>query len=375
MLAASVFEGFFEFIAAILAWFYGLVPSYGFAIIALTLTVMVVITPLTLKGTKSMLQMQRLQPELKRLQQEHKGDREALNAAMMAFYKENQINPVSGCVPMFAQAPVFFVLWRVLYGIGERLGGPASGAGHAVGQALVGAPLTRWRLTDQPFKPQHLDRHSEFYRALTHTSKMNFLGMDLSISPSTAFKVGIVASIPFLILMVLLLVSQVIQNRQIQGRNTNKQASTQQQAMMKVLPFLLPVFSFFYPAGVALYYFFQGLCRIGVQAYITRKFYGENGQLAVAGAGAAAGRTGSSAIAATSRPKTAGGNGTGRPPAKTGKSTAPAAKAAAKAPAPRKPGTSARSQAAHKKTAGQPGSGRRSGAPRGGSNQGPRGKR
>jgi YidC/Oxa1 family membrane protein insertase len=372
MLAASVFEGFFEFIASILAWFYGLVPSYGFAIIALTLTVMVVITPLTLKGTKSMLQMQRMQPELKRLQQEHKGDREALNAAMMAFYKENQINPVSGCVPMFAQAPVFFVLWRVLYGIGERLGGPASGAGHAVGQQLAGATFTRWRLTDQPFKPQHLDHHSEFYRALTHTSKMNFLGMDLSISPSTAFKVGIVASIPFLILMVLLLVSQVIQNRQIQGRNASKQPSTQQQAMMKVLPFLLPVFSFFYPAGVALYYFFQGLCRIGVQAYITRKFYDENGQLA--GAGATVAASGAGAIAASSRPKASSGNGTGggKPAAKAGSS---AGKAATKAPPTRKPGTSARSQAAHKKTAGQPGSGRRSGAPRGGSNQGPRGKR
>jgi YidC/Oxa1 family membrane protein insertase len=361
--AASVFEGFFQFIAGILSWFYGLVPSYGFAIIALTLTVMVVITPLTLKSTKSMLQMQRLQPELKRLQEKHKGDRERLNAEMMAFYKENEINPVSGCVPVLAQAPVFLVLYRVLHGITERQGGGGSGVGHAVGQQLVGTSFTPWKLTDQPFKPQHLSRGSELYHSLTHSTKMNFLGMDLSLSPSYALKLGIATLLPFVVLMAALLVSQVIQNRQIQGRNKNQQVSGQQQALMKVLPFLLPVFSFFYPAGLALYYFVQGLCRIGTQAYITKKFYGENAAaLATAGGPATSATAVPDAVTTTARPK-ATSNGTG------------VKKPAAKAPPQRKPGTSAKSQAARKKTAGQPGSGRKSGAPRGGPSEKPGRKR
>ena len=352
-----MFEGFFKFFAGLLSWFYSLVPSYGFAIIALTILVMVVITPLTLKSTKSMLQMQRLQPELKKIQEKHKGDREALNAEMMAFYKENEINPVSGCVPVLAQAPVFIVLYRVLHGITDRFGGGGSGAGHAVGQRLTGTSPTAWVLTDQPFKPQHLSQSSDLYQALTHTTKMNFLGMDLSLSPLQAVKIGFVTAIPFLILMAAMLVSQIIQNRQIQGRNTNNQASSQQQVLMKILPFLLPVFSFQFPAGLGIYYFTQGLCRIGTQAYITRKFYGANAPTPVA-----ASAIETTATSTSTKTSTNGTGGTKKP-------------ATSATPATRKPGTSAKSQAAHKKTAGQPGSGRKSGAPRGGSSEGPTRKR
>ena len=98
----------------VLAWFYALTHNYAIAIALLTLCVMVLLTPLTLKGTKCMLQMQQLQPEMKRLQAEHKGDRQKLNEEMMALYKENNINPLSGCLPLLLQAPVFFILYRVL---------------------------------------------------------------------------------------------------------------------------------------------------------------------------------------------------------------------------------------------------------------------
>jgi YidC/Oxa1 family membrane protein insertase len=348
-----MFEGFFQFFAGLLAWWYALVPNYGFAIIALTITVMVVITPLTLKSTKSMIQMQRLQPELKKLQEKHKGDREALNAEMMAFYKENQINPVSGCVPVLAQAPVFIVLYRVLHGITTRLGGGGSGSGHAVGQQLTGVRFTPWILTDQPFRPQHLSHSTELYQSLSHSTTMNFLGMDLALSPLQALRMGFIVAIPFLILMAAMLVSQIVQNRQIQGRNTNNQASSQQQMLMKVLPFLLPVFSFQFPAGLGLYYFTQGICRIGTQAYITRKFYGEGAHKPVT----------ASTIETTATPKSTSKTSTNG----SGATKKPAEKVP---PSTRKPGTSAKSQAAHKKTAGQPGTGRKSGAPRGGP-QGP----
>ena len=65
----------FDLIASLLAWFYSLVPSVGLAIIMLTLVVMVVLTPVTLKGTRSMIKMQHLGPELKKIQARHKGNR------------------------------------------------------------------------------------------------------------------------------------------------------------------------------------------------------------------------------------------------------------------------------------------------------------
>ena len=104
----------FDAIATVLAWFYSLIPNYAVAIALLTLTVMVLLTPLTLKGTKSMLQMQRLQPEMKKIQQQYKGDRQKLNEELMKFYQENKINPLGGCLPLLIQMPVFIVLYRVL---------------------------------------------------------------------------------------------------------------------------------------------------------------------------------------------------------------------------------------------------------------------
>jgi len=337
-----MFDGFFEAVASLMSWFYGLVPSYGLSIIFLTITVMVIITPLTLKSTKSMLQMQRLQPELKRLQAKYKGDREKLNAEMMAFYKEHQINPVGGCVPMLAQGPVFLVLYRVLRGITERQGGPGSGAGSGVGQYIRAASVkfSPWKLTDQPFKPQHLGKDTDLYRSLTHATKMNFLGMDLSISPSQALKLGFLAAMPFVLLMVAMLVSQIIQNRQIQGRNPGQQTNPQQQLMMKVLPFTLPIFSFGFPAGLGVYYFVQGLMRIGTQSYITRKFYGENRQAPLE----AGDRERAPEVKAKGE-RSKDGDRPGATPK-------------------RQPGTTAKSQAAQRKSSGTPsGSRRRSGDP------------
>src|SRR5437899_10034862 len=97
-----------------LNFFYSLIPSYGWAIVLLTLAVMLALTPFTVKSTRSMLAMQRLQPEIKRLQQQHKNDRQALNEAMMAFYKEHNVNPVGGCLPLLLQMPVFFGLYEAI---------------------------------------------------------------------------------------------------------------------------------------------------------------------------------------------------------------------------------------------------------------------
>ena len=109
-----MFDGVFELFAQTLSFFYDLVPNYAIAIVLLTLLVMVITTPFTLKGTRSMIQMQRLQPEMRRLQLKYKDDRQKLNEELMAFYKENNLNPLGGCLPLLLQAPVFIVLFNVI---------------------------------------------------------------------------------------------------------------------------------------------------------------------------------------------------------------------------------------------------------------------
>src|SRR5438445_13782629 len=101
-------------IAAVLAFFYSLIPNFAVAIVLLTVLMMIVLTPLTIKQTRSMLVMQKLQPELKKLQEKHKNDRQALNEAVMALYKEHNANPLGGCLPMLLPFPVFIALFQVL---------------------------------------------------------------------------------------------------------------------------------------------------------------------------------------------------------------------------------------------------------------------
>jgi len=367
----STFDPFFEFMASVLSFFYSLVPSYGLSIILLTVVVMVIITPLTYKSTKSMLQMQRLQPELKRIQAQFKGDRERLNQELMAFYKEHNLNPLGGCLPLLIQGPVFLVLYRVLHGLTTRLGGPASGAGHVTGQIYKGVSLTPWRITDQPFNPTYVNKTSELYHSLSNQSRVNFLGIDLSLTPIQAFRIGILVSIPFVLLIVAMTGAQVIQNRQIQGRNKNQTTNPQQQAIMKLLPFMLPVISLNFPAGLGLYYLIQSLARIGTQAYITKSLYSDEHA-----ASTTAERDTASADSADEGSSPVKTKGQSKPSTQSGDSKdskSPERKSAPK-PTP-KPGTSAKSQAAQRKAGGgassgrSGGTGRKSGAPR---NRGPK---
>ena len=79
--------GVFEWPAAVLAWLYQLTGNYAVAIGLIAFIVMALVTPLILKSTKGMLEMQRLAPEMRRLQAEHKGDRQKLNEEMMKLYQ------------------------------------------------------------------------------------------------------------------------------------------------------------------------------------------------------------------------------------------------------------------------------------------------
>ena len=103
--------------AWLIAFFYRIIPNYAFAIAMLTIVVMAVTAPLTVKSTKSMAAMQRLGPELKKIQQKYKGDRERLNEEMMKLYKEHGVNPAGGCLPMVLQFPVFIILYGVIRGL------------------------------------------------------------------------------------------------------------------------------------------------------------------------------------------------------------------------------------------------------------------
>jgi len=88
--------------------------QWGMSIIALTVVVRALLLPLTIKQFRSMQDLQRLAPEMKKLQERYKDDRQRLNQEMMKLYQEHKVNPFGSCLPLVAQMPVFFSLFYLL---------------------------------------------------------------------------------------------------------------------------------------------------------------------------------------------------------------------------------------------------------------------
>ena len=264
----------FDLLTGLLAWFYSLVPSYGFAIIALTVVVLIVFAPLTYKSTKSMVAMRRLQPSVKRIQKKHAGDRETMNQEMMALYQEHSVSPLSGCLPILIQSPVFLVLFRVIRGITRR----SSTIGFSSGESIAAytsadSDFTAAGLPTRNFNPEYLNHDSDLYQALVDDSEMLWLGLDLSRTPLDVLRDSVSSSLPYLLMVAVVGALGWYQQRQIAGRSSGE-ISSQQQMIMKIMPWMLPVFSFTMPAGLVLYFIVSALLRVIQQGYITRSVYG-----------------------------------------------------------------------------------------------------
>lgn len=120
----NFFKPFSSALAWLLEFFHRAVGNWGLAIILLSTLAKAVTHPLQAKGMRSMRAMQLIQPEVARLRKKYEKDPAKLNEAMMGLYKENKINPLSGCLPMVIQMPFFLALYHVLgYAIGLRQAG------------------------------------------------------------------------------------------------------------------------------------------------------------------------------------------------------------------------------------------------------------
>lgn len=267
-------DAFFEAFASILAFFYDITDNYALAIIALTTLVMIVVTPLTLKGTRSMMMMQQLQPEMKKIQTRYKDDRQKLNEELLKFYKENNINPLGGCLPLLVQMPVFLVLYQVLQGLTRRVSDLGADVGWVSGQFGVGASPSKTPAFERLFDPTWISQSTTMYQDLSVSYQMKAFGLDLAESASKAMNQGILHALPFLVLIAIVAVTGFVQQRQIQGRTPGAQINPQQQMIMKIMPFFLPVISFGLPSGLVLYFAVSNIYRIGQQAFISHSIYG-----------------------------------------------------------------------------------------------------
>jgi YidC/Oxa1 family membrane protein insertase len=112
---AIIPQPFLTVLEDILTFWHDLVGgSWGWAIILLTFTIRIFILPLTFKSVKSMQKLQVLQPEMKKIQERYKDDKQRMNQEMMKFYQENKVNPLGSCLPLLLQIPFFIALFELL---------------------------------------------------------------------------------------------------------------------------------------------------------------------------------------------------------------------------------------------------------------------
>ena len=221
-------------------------PAWALSIVLLTVLVRLILFPLFVKQIKSQRRMQQLAPKIKELQKQHKGDRETMNVEMMKLYKENNANPISGCLPLLLQLPVFFALFSVIrefkpgaeprYGLSAQLleeGGKAK---------VFGAPIS-----------------SAF------NSPMDLLAQ-LDGNQTT---VRIVAAI----MVVLMGATTFYTQRQMIARSgtTDPQQLMVQKLLLYVLPLSFAVSGAFFPIGVLLYWLTTNVWSMGQQAYVIKR--------------------------------------------------------------------------------------------------------
>jgi YidC/Oxa1 family membrane protein insertase len=251
-----VFNALSDLIGWLLAFFYSFIPNLGICIILLTCTVMLVLFPLTAKQARSMIAMQRVQPEIKKIQQKYKDDRQKQNEEVMRFYQENKINPLSGCLPLLMQMPVFIALFGLLRHMQKHI--PTTGKFDDLFRAICG--------------------NAETAKACTSPKGLHFLGMDLSIAPAKASTVtsGFLGTLPYFIMVALVIATgwyQAHQTMQRQAKSGTSPMNTQAQIIGRVMPVAFGLISLNFASGLIVYFVTSNLWRIGQQQLVLNKLY------------------------------------------------------------------------------------------------------
>ncbi|WP_298342709.1 YidC/Oxa1 family membrane protein insertase [Ferrimicrobium sp.] len=245
----DILRPIFDLLAGIITFWYALIPSYGIAISLLTITVMVAISPLTIKSTKSMLQMQAIQPKIKELQKQFKGDRQGLAEAQQALFKENKVSPAGGCLPMLLQFPLLIVMYDVIRGLTNTV---------KTAHGIVASP-------------KYIIHSSLLYKHLVlDHGVMKFLGLNLTLT-ALHLHLGFLDSLPYYLLVIISVGLQYLQIKQITGKNPAAAAANPMASKTQQISTL--VFGFIYldiPAGVVVYFLVSGIFRVVQQELMWR---------------------------------------------------------------------------------------------------------
>jgi YidC/Oxa1 family membrane protein insertase len=261
---------FLDFIFAVITWLYSWCGDWGLAIILITILFRLVIYPITRKQFKSTYKMQKLQPKIKELQAKYKGDPQRMQQETQKIYQEAKINPLSGCLPMLLQMPIFIALYGVLGGLKGRVAEAV-----ILGQdyiTMFGQNLTELLTRFNPggvIDYYELDPDGKIINdsVRLHDGAMSFYGLvpDLASTPAHIFEtLGIVAAMPYVIMLLLFAFSLVV------PMLLQRQSDKNMKIMMGVMSVFMLWIGWGAPAGVLLYWDITSYIGAG-QQFVSRK--------------------------------------------------------------------------------------------------------
>jgi YidC/Oxa1 family membrane protein insertase len=275
---ANIFQPLIDVFEAVLKAIHSVIGgSWGWSIVLLTVLVRALLLPLTLKQFHSMQRLQRLQPEMKAIQNKYKDDKQRQQQEIMKFYKENQVNPLSSCLPLVAQLPVFISLFYML--------------------------RSSLRIDICP-ETQRMAQHISATAPISHAHTVpcgpnNGAGF-LFIPDLTNKATGAV-----LVVLILLYVGTQLASSLMMSSPTMDRT---QRNIMLLMPLFFVVFIISFPAGVIVYWITTNTWTIG-QQYVVKKRLGPAVPAPAGGDGGAGAAPG-------------GGGGGGGPPSTDGKAAA-----------------------------------------------------
>ncbi|MFF2651327.1 membrane protein insertase YidC [Streptomyces sp. NPDC058045] len=218
--------------------------AWGLSIVSLVVLIRICLVPLFVKQIKATRAMQTLQPEMKKIQERYKNDKQRQSEEMMKLYKESGTNPLSSCLPILAQSPFFFALYHVLSGIAN---------GKTIG--VIDQPLL------QSAQKAHIFGAPLAAKFMDSQDKVAALGASLT-------DVRVVTAI----MILLMSFSQFYTQRQLMMKNVDTTVKTpfmqQQKMLMYVFPVIFAVFGINFPVGVLVYWLTTNVWTMGQQMYV-----------------------------------------------------------------------------------------------------------
>lgn len=259
-------------LAFIIRPIYNILDNYGFTLIIVTILIRLITIPLTVMSQKSMAKTQLIQPELLKLQEKYKNNKEKLSMEMQKLYTKHGVNPMGGCFPLIVQMFVLFGFIGVIYNPLQYILQLSKEQISAIMEA-VGASNTTYQVT-----LCGMEGVAEQIMALgKNPINFNFFGIDL-----TRVLKGNETDLMMWIFPVLAVVATVassyitkLQSSKNANGQVNEQAQAMNNSMMTVMPVMTAIFTYTMPAGMSLYWFvstaFQLLQQTVINKLINKK--------------------------------------------------------------------------------------------------------